>query len=388
MTYRVNADLPEHVQDALPIPAQTFFRKVASSALDVGLTKDRAHRKAWAEVRKRWQKVSGGQWVRYKPELSESLTKIAPRQLYVCRKVVNAQDIITWAKSQGFKTTYPADELHVTIAFSRQPVDWMRMPSNSSIISSDDSEANKRRGVPLGGLWTPPGGPRVVEPLGPAQVIVLHFSNSYLSWRNRELRDAGCSWDYPDYSPHITITRDAGDVDLKAIEPYRGDIVLGPEEWNEIKDGAMDAVVEKADGEAGDEDDDNVTMLKVDPKLGLVFGWAIVCKNNGQDYYDRNIDKNGERVPEHIPEATMLEAALDFAENSGLSKDMHEGDPDGTTPFVFPMTTEIAKAMGLSGAKTGLMLAMKPSPKVLQRFLKGEYRGFSIGGRRVAVEEI
>ena len=49
----------------------------------------------------------------------------APRTLYVSRKLLNAKAVIAWAKSQGFETTLPAADMHVTIAFSQTPVDWM-----------------------------------------------------------------------------------------------------------------------------------------------------------------------------------------------------------------------------------------------------------------------
>ena len=134
--------------------------------------------------------------------------------------------------------------------------------------------------------------------------------------------------------------------------------------------------------------DDDFTVVKVDKSLGLVFGWAIICKKDGKDYYDLNIDKNGERVPEHIPEASMLESAADFMENSRLAKEMHGGNGQGTFVFAFPLTTDIAKAMGIVTKHTGLMVAMKPNPEMLAKFLSGELTGFSIGGSRVKSREV
>ena len=39
------------------------------------------------------------------------------QSLYVSRRVVNGAEIVAWAKKAGFRVTYPADELHVTVAF-------------------------------------------------------------------------------------------------------------------------------------------------------------------------------------------------------------------------------------------------------------------------------
>ena len=130
-------------------------------------------------------------------------------------------------------------------------------------------------------------------------------------------------------------------------------------------------------------------IAKVAPELGLVFGWGIICKMQGQDYYDLNIDKNGERVPEHIPEDAMLEAAADFMGASMKAREMHKGDQIGKILFAFPLTTEIAKAMKIETDVTGLMLAMKPDdPAVLAKFKSGEYTGFSIGGSRLETEDV
>jgi len=133
------------------------------------------------------------------------------------------------------------------------------------------------------------------------------------------------------------------------------------------KDGAM-----KFDTEA--------TVFKVDDSLGLVFGWAIVCNKGGENYFDSQGD--------HIPEDSMLHAAADFMKNSRVAKDMHQGDEIGPVVFAWPMTADIAKAMGMQTDTTGLMIAMLPPPDILQKFKDGDYTGFSIGGHRVEDEEV
>lgn len=82
----------------------------------------------------------------------------------VSRKVINAVD-----KGQGFETTLPADDLHVTITYSRTPVDWMAMAS-----AWDDE------------VKIPRGGPRLME----------RFASNM-------------SWNYAEYScisPSLTTT--------------------------------------------------------------------------------------------------------------------------------------------------------------------------------------
>lgn len=140
----------------------------------------------------------------------------APRTLYISRKVKNASAIIAWANSQGFETTLPADDLHVTVAFSRTPVDWMK----------------------VGESWSPelkvgPGGPRLMDQFGDATVLL--FNANELRWRNEAVTEAGGSWDHPEYQPHITLSY-SFKGDLSKVEPYVGEIVLGPELFAEVKE--------------------------------------------------------------------------------------------------------------------------------------------------------
>lgn len=149
----------------------------------------------------------------------------APRTLYVQRKLINASELIAWAKAQGFETTAPAAELHVTVVHSRQPLDWMKVGQDW-------------HGDETGKLIVPAGGARLVEPLGDKGAVVLLFNSSALSWRHEAIREAGASSDFPEYQPHVTITYAKPDaLDLAKVEPFRGKLVFGPEIFEEINDG-------------------------------------------------------------------------------------------------------------------------------------------------------
>jgi hypothetical protein len=143
--------------------------------------------------------------------------------LYVSRQLLNAADLIAWAKGQGFKVTVPAADMHVTILYSKQPVDWFGMGQPWS----DDDQ---------GRTIVPPGGPRAVEQFGEG-AVVLRFASADLQWRHDSMVERGASHDFDSYSPHVTISYDAEGVDLSKVEPYQGELRFGPEIFEPIRTG-------------------------------------------------------------------------------------------------------------------------------------------------------
>lgn len=105
---------------------------------------------------------------------------------------------------------------------------------------------------------------------------------------------------------------------------------------------------------------------------GLVFGFGIICKIDGEDYYDHHQD--------NIPEDVMLDGVSDFMHAGRVAKEMHSGADIGMIVHSFPLTTDIAKALEIQTRKTGWLVAMKPNAGVLAKFKDGTYKGFSIGG--------
>jgi hypothetical protein len=150
------------------------------------------------------------------------------KTLYVSRPLLNASEVVDWAKGQGFAKTITADDMHVTVAFSRITVDWDTFTEDHSVLTIS------------------PGGQRSVERLGPnAEAVVLRFESEALQERWAQFINAGASWDFDDYRPHITITFDAPDINVEDVEPYDGELIFGPEVFAELKDDWKATVTEK-----------------------------------------------------------------------------------------------------------------------------------------------
>lgn len=145
------------------------------------------------------------------------------RTLYANRPLLNGAALHKWAALQGFKSALPGNELHVTIAYSKDKLVW---PA-------------KR-----GGKLKIIGGRRSIEKFGDA--IVLRFASAKLQDRFQEIRNAGASYDFPSYKPHVTITYELPKgLKLDDVAPYRGELVFGPERFEPIVKNATDDIDER-----------------------------------------------------------------------------------------------------------------------------------------------
>lgn len=149
------------------------------------------------------------------PDRALAANDAAPRPLYVKRELLNGADLLSWAKANGFDSTLPASDMHVTVLYSKQPVEPMKM--GETWTNEED-----------GGLTIKPGGPRALERFNEG-AVVLQFASWSLQSRHREMIEAGGSHDWPEYLPHVTLTYEGGDIDLAAIVPYAGELRFGPE---------------------------------------------------------------------------------------------------------------------------------------------------------------
>ena len=169
-------------------------------------------------------------------------------------------------------------------------------------------------------------------------------------------------------------------------------------------------------------------MLKMNDEHGLVFGFGMVSlQKNSRGEYEPYYDL-GELLSlqtlrrDHIPEAALLKASLDYARGRRVAGDMHRTaaqaellkaaesiqdeatraaaidivqkaqdrtvEQRGSVPFCFPLLSDVAKALGIETSRTGLLIGALPDPDIYERYKTGEYTGFSIGGMRLRDEVV
>jgi phage-related protein (TIGR01555 family) len=151
--------------------------------------------------------------------------------LRIYREVMNADAIVAWAKTQNI-VVEPL-MLHVVLVETKLPVDWMKM-------GTDDWGSE-----PDGSIRIPRGGPRVVDVCDDGALALL-FASNRLRYRHSDLVRSGAAHEYnvprqiepspyppekPTYEPRIILRAKVSnkDMDISKFKPYTGEIVLGPE---------------------------------------------------------------------------------------------------------------------------------------------------------------
>jgi len=127
--------------------------------------------------------------------------------MFVIRELLNRNDLIEWAITEGFREIVPATALHVTVGKFHETNVWRQL-----VPAADDLtiRASQRRAV-----------------LNFGGIVVLAFGSIKLSRRHTEFRRAGMTWFYRDYTPHVSFALDS--LDLRDIRPFDGRLRFGPE---------------------------------------------------------------------------------------------------------------------------------------------------------------
>ena len=120
-------------------------------------------------------------------------------------------------------------------------------------------------------------------------------------------------------------------------------------------------------------------VTKVDEEQRIVYGFASVVSKNGQMVVDRQGDI--------ITAVEMEKAATRFMLGARNGLTMHKGEPTTTIVHCMPLTKQVMDAFGISSDKEGWLIAVKVhDDDTWDRMKKGEFTGFSIGGRARKVQ--
>lgn len=136
------------------------------------------------------------------------------KSLYIFRPLLNGSEIRAWMKSAGFGSSLPAPDMHTTVMYSKQPVEWSNITPDVmpiTVAASPQREIERFDGG----------------------ATVLQFQCNQLQKRWQALKNAGCSYDYPTFKPHITLSYQS-DVATSDVSPYVGPLQFGGEMWKEI----------------------------------------------------------------------------------------------------------------------------------------------------------
>ena len=120
-------------------------------------------------------------------------------------------------------------------------------------------------------------------------------------------------------------------------------------------------------------------VTKVDDEQRIVYGFASVVSKNGEMVVDRQGDV--------ITADEMEKAATRFMLGARNGLTMHKGEPTTTIVHSMPLTKQVMDAFGISSDKEGWLIAVKVhDDDTWDRMKKGEFTGFSIGGRARKVQ--
>jgi len=118
-----------------------------------------------------------------------------------------------------------------------------------------------------------------------------------------------------------------------------------------------------------------VHVSKVDEELGVVFGWASVTEVDGVPLVDFQKDV----IPTEVLERAVYEFML-----ADRFDEMHTVPARGHIVESVMVTDDKLAAMfpgqPLPQGPRGWWIGVKPDPDLLEKFKRGEYRGFSIAG--------
>ncbi len=108
--------------------------------------------------------------------------------------------IVDLVKEMGLPNPIEKEEIHLTLLYSRK-----QLPNYKPATSTD--------------MWAYPKGFHIFTGGNGKAILVLKLDAPALHKRHIDLmKEHGATYDFPEYIPHITLSYDVGDMDLKDIQ--------------------------------------------------------------------------------------------------------------------------------------------------------------------------
>lgn len=303
--------------------------------------------------------------------------------VYGYRPVVNGDALRAHFEAQGLSPMLPADDMHVTVVYSRSPYLDSRDELEQDWLTEYTSPVVAR------------GGTRSLVAFGTALVLLIDAPEVVSEWASH--RQMGASWDYPSYQPHVTLTYQF-QGDPSTLAPYEGPIVLDKLVLAANVESASDGYVEKRAsakqvlcGTAGrgiieaimsksTTCERTVQFVKADEEQRIVWGWASVATEKGAPVVDLHGD--------HIPMIELTRASTEFMLTSRVGKTEHVGTKTSEIVHSLPLSAELAKALGVETDREGWIIGTKVYDDATWDLVKsGKLPAFSIAGIAL-VEEV
>lgn len=294
--------------------------------------------------------------------------------LYVRRRLCNVSEIVlrNWASAVGLPNINWGN-LHVTLVHSAKVV-----PITLDPKSMDVPLTNPRLEVLNGG------------------VIALCFDCDAITARHQEIMDAGAEFSYNEFKPHVTLSLSSWDYlgvefdcskvefkQLPGLITLEGEEAMPAEDEDEAEaEKRLNAATEEANKNKSPVTITSVVISKTEDDQQVVWGWASVVEENGEEVTDHQGDV--------ISAEDMQKAAWDFVKTVRAGKVMHEGDYKTELVDSVFMSNDLQKALGINLKKVGWLVGFHvPCKETWEKVKSGKLPAFSIGGRgeRTPIEE-
>lgn len=135
-------------------------------------------------------------------------------KLYGYRNVINNEEIIEYFRKQGVEDLVDPKSLHVTIIYSKKDVDEksIKVDNNSLYYIPENTHLEKF-----------------------GDYLVMVVNSPYLRDRFDYFKEKGCSYDYSEYKPHISLCENfTGSVE--GLIPFKKPISLTKEKIEKLSE--------------------------------------------------------------------------------------------------------------------------------------------------------